>query len=77
MIQASGQRPQRSTRGQGGARAQLAAVADRIRPDLNPGTKRQRTNLKEIPADMPLNSMAPPAKKSRGVCPIFLFSLCL
>lgn len=28
------ERPQRSTRGQGGARAQLAAVAERIRPDL-------------------------------------------
>lgn len=65
LIQASGERPQRSTRGKGGARAQLASVAERIRPDLNPGVKRPRT--KDIPTDVPLNAMAPPTKHRRGV----------
>lgn len=65
LIQVSGERPQRSTRGKGGARAQLAAVADLIRPDLNPGVKRPKT--KEIPKDVPFNAMAPPTKRRRGV----------
>jgi hypothetical protein len=61
-----GERPQRSTRGKGGARAQLAAVADRIRPDLNQGVKRSRTM--DISNDVPVNSMAPPAKQHRVNC---------
>lgn len=63
--QASDERPHRSTRGQGGVLAQLAAVGERIRPDLNRGTKQSRT--KEIPTNVPVNAMAPPAKQSRGV----------
>jgi hypothetical protein len=66
-------RPFRSTRGKGGARAQLAAVAELIRPDLNQGTKRSRT--KEIPMDVPANPMAPPAKKRQGVRILQRFSL--
>lgn len=63
-----GERPQRSTRGKGGARAQLEAVANLIRPDLtgSSGVKRPRT--KEIPKDVPVNSMAPQTKRRRGVC---------
>lgn len=64
-LQASGERPQRSNRGKGGAREQLAAIGERIRPDLNPGVKRQRT--KAIPDDVLVNPMAPPAKQRRGV----------
>jgi hypothetical protein len=66
-MEASGasERPIRSTRGKGGARAQLASVADRIRPDLNPGAKRSRT--KEVPQDVPVNAMAPPPAKRRKV----------
>ena len=76
-MQASGERPYRTTRGQGGACAQLAAVGELIRPDLqvNPGEKRLKT--KAIPTNVPVNSMAPPAKQHRGVHPIFLFLLCL
>jgi hypothetical protein len=70
-MQASDERPQRSTRGQGGARAQLAAVAERIRPDLNPGAKRSR--MKEIPTNVLVNAMAPPVKQSRRVCFYFHF----
>lgn len=65
MEEVPGERPQRSTRGKGGARAQLAAAADRIRPDLIQGVKRSRT--KQIPSDLPVNTMAPGAKKQRGV----------
>lgn len=67
-----GQRPFRSTRGKGGAVAQLAAVAELIRPDLGQGTKRSRT--KEIPMDVPANPMAP-AKKRQGVRILQRFSL--
>jgi len=38
-LPASSGQPQCSTHGMGGARAQLANVAERIRPDLNQGVK--------------------------------------
>lgn len=71
-MHASGERPYRTTRGQGGARAQLAAVGELIRPDLNLGEKRSKT--KAIPTNVPVNAMAPPAKQHRGVRPIFFIS---
>ena len=64
-VQASGERPLRSTHGKGGAHAQLAAVAECIRPDLNQGAKHSKT--KEIPNNVPVNFMAPPEKKRQGV----------
>lgn len=72
LLQASDERPHRSTRGQGGARAQLDAVGELIRPDLKP--KAKRTKTKEIPSNVPVNAMAPPAKQSRGVCFYFVYS---
>ena len=65
----SDERPHRSTRGQGGAHAQLAAVADLIRPDLKPGPKAgpKRPRTKEIPPNVPVNAMAPPVKQTRKV----------
>jgi hypothetical protein len=72
-MQASDERPHRSNRGQGGARAQLAAVAELIRPDLHPGAKRSKTKTKDIPTNVPVNAMAPPAKQSRKVCFYFHF----
>lgn len=68
-LQAPDERPHRSTRGQGGAVAQLAAAAERIRPDLtgNLGAKKSKTRTKDIPTNVPANAMAPPAKQSRKV----------
>jgi hypothetical protein len=68
-VQASDERPHRSTCGQGGAHAQLAAVAELIRPDLKPGAKQgaKRSRTKEIPTNVPVNAMAPPLKQSRWV----------
>ena len=59
-------RPKRSTRGQGGVIAQLAAVSDQIRPDLRPG-RQTRSMTQGIPSDVPENDMAPPVRKRRGV----------
>jgi hypothetical protein len=64
-------RPRRSNRGQGGALAQLASAADRIRPDLDPDGKVKRstrkTTTKEISSNVPVNPMAPQEKQRRGV----------
>lgn len=58
-------RPKRLNRGQGGAAAQLAAVAAQIRPDLRSHSKKQ-SKTTEIHKDVPVNAMAP-AKQGRGV----------
>lgn len=69
-----GDRPLRSNRGKGGASAQLAAFGELIRPDLHKATgKRPRTT--NIPTNVPLNAMAPPAKQCRGVSCSLLFLL--
>ena len=72
-LHATGGRPRRSTHGQGGALAQLAAAAERIRPDLNPAAMK-RTKTKNIPDNVPINTMAPPEKQCQGVCTITIFS---
>lgn len=60
------ERKVRLNRGKGGARAQLAAVAELIRPDLNT-SKTAKPQTKDIPKTVPVNAMAPPAKQRRGV----------
>ena len=70
------ERPHHSNCGQGGALAQLAAVAEWIHPDLNPDKVKQ-SKTKAIPTDMPINAMAPPEKQHRGLCHKVLFFLYL
>ena len=60
-LHTSDKQPQHSNHGKGGVCEQLAAVAKQIHPDLNPGAKQSRT--KEIPDNVLVNAMAPPAKK--------------
>ena len=74
-MQALDGRPYRLTRGQNGARAQLATVAELIRPDLNPQAATKRPRTKEIPTNVQVNVMAPPAKQSRKVWYIFILTL--
>ena len=62
-MQASDERPYRTTCGQGGAHAQLATVGELIRPDLNPLAGEKQSKTKAIPTNVPVNAMAPPAKQ--------------
>jgi hypothetical protein len=58
-------RPIRSTRGQGGYLARLESISEQIRPDLRQGIVAQ--HKARIPAEVPVNDMAPPIKQRRGV----------
>ena len=72
-LHATGGRPHRSTRGQGGTFAQLAVVTESIQSDLNPAAVK-RTKMKDIPDNVPINAMAPPEKQRQGVRIITIFS---
>ncbi|RDB31095.1 hypothetical protein Hypma_000006 [Hypsizygus marmoreus] len=57
-------RPVRQNRGQGGVIAQLRAVSDQIRPDLQ--TPASKPTTRNIPNNSRRNEMAPPPKASRS-----------
>jgi hypothetical protein len=59
-------RPQRSTCGKGGKKAQLESIEKLIRPDLEqPSTKHTRKQVEGIPEDVADSDMAPPLSKRK------------
>ncbi|KAH9027646.1 hypothetical protein EDB84DRAFT_1439811 [Lactarius hengduanensis] len=63
-VSETAERVKRVNRGQGGAAAQLAAVAAQIRPDLAPRPPKQHKRT-ETPADVSVNTMAPTKRGQR------------
>jgi hypothetical protein len=49
-------------------------ISDQIRPDLRQGAT-ARSNTWDIPAEVPVNDMAPPIKQRRGVCTYLLIAM--